>query len=109
MSSSRVDSAEECQAIPFLVISLSLSWHFRSVLCRKPYVKYSFIFFGNAGFLVFLIIVLIVALYYYRSKASAHRAMTQSLTQQLILEAEDKQFLLSRLTAHSKPQSVAAM
>lgn len=61
-------------------------------------------FFGTAGFFVPAILVLIVALYYYRSKASAHRAMAESLTQQLILEAEDKQFLLSRLTAHAKPQ-----
>ena len=101
MSSSRVDSAGKCQAIPFLPISF-----FALQVNHMPEtLREILVFFGNAGFLVFLIIVLIVALYYYRSKASAHRAMTQSLTQQLILEAEDKQFLLSRLTAHSKPQS----
>ena len=63
-------------------------------------------FFGTAGFFVPAIIVLIVALYYYRSKASAHRAMAESLTQQLILEAEDKQFLLTQLYKSQPPQAV---
>lgn len=67
-------------------------------------------FFGTAGFFVPAIIVLIVALYYYRSKASAHRAMAESLTQQLILEAEDKQFLIARLSSspNAKPKLQAA-
>lgn len=59
-------------------------------------------FFGTAGFFVPAILMLLVALYYFRSKAKAHRAVVQSLTQQLVLEAEDKQFLLARLTTVSK-------
>ncbi len=65
-------------------------------------------FFGTAGFFVPAILLLLVALYYYRSKAAAHRAVVDSLTQQLVLEAEDKQFLLARLTAVvGKPQQAA--
>lgn len=64
-------------------------------------------FFGTAGFFVPAILLLLVALYYYRSKSAANRDLVDSLTQQLVLEAEDKQFLLARLTAVSKPQQVA--
>lgn len=61
-------------------------------------------FFGTAGFFVPAILLLLVALYYYRSKAEARRAVVESLTQQLVLEAEDKQFLLTRLSAVNKQQ-----
>lgn len=61
-------------------------------------------FFGSAGFFVPAILILLVALYYYRSKAVANRAVVESLTSQLILEAEDKQFLITRLTAVGKQQ-----
>lgn len=61
-------------------------------------------FFGTAGFFVPAILLLLVALYYYRSKATAHRAVVESLTQQLVLEAEDKQFLLARLSSAGKQQ-----
>lgn len=61
-------------------------------------------FFGSAGFFVPAILILLVALYYYRSKAVANRAVVESLTSQLILEAEDKQFFITRLTAVGKQQ-----
>jgi hypothetical protein len=61
-------------------------------------------FFGSAGFFVHDIFILLVALYYYHSKAVANRAVVESLTSQLILEAEDKQFLITRLTAVGKQQ-----
>ena len=63
-------------------------------------------FFGTAGFFVPLILVLIVVLYYYRTKASAQRKLTDALNQQLILEGQDKQFLLNRLASLSKQQSL---
>ncbi|XP_032777252.2 transmembrane channel-like protein 7 isoform X2 [Daphnia magna] len=59
-------------------------------------------FFGSAGFFVPAILILLVALYYYRSKAVAHRAVVESLTSQLVLEAEDKHFLIARLSAVGK-------
>lgn len=62
-------------------------------------VKNILSFFGTAGFFVPAFLLLLVALYYYRSKAAAHRAVVESLTQQLVLEAEDKQFLISRLNS----------
>lgn len=61
-------------------------------------------FFGTAGFFVPAILLLLVALYYYRSKAAAQRAICESLTKQLIMETEDKQFLLSRLAASTLVQ-----
>lgn len=64
-------------------------------------------FFGTAGFFVPAVLLLLVALYYYRSKAAAHRAVVESLTQQLVLEAEDKQFLLSRLNNVNKQVQIA--
>lgn len=63
-------------------------------------------FFGTAGFFVPAILILLVAIYYFRAKASAQRAMVESLTKQLILEAEDKQFLLSQLSKSQRPQAV---
>lgn len=45
------------------------------------------------------IILLVIGLYYYRSKAAAQRAVSESLTKQLVMETEDKQFLMSRLAA----------
>lgn len=63
-------------------------------------------FFGTAGFFVPAILVLLVAIYFFRSKALAQRAMVESLTKQLILEAEDKQFLLTQLSKSQRPQPV---
>lgn len=63
-------------------------------------------FFGTAGFFVPAILILFVAIYYFRSKSLAHRAMVESLTKQLILEAEDKQFLLNQLSKSQLPQAV---
>ncbi len=54
-------------------------------------------FFGSAGFYVPAILLLLAALYYFRSKSVAQEAISESLAQQLILESEDKEFLLSRL------------
>lgn len=65
-------------------------------------------FFGTAGFFVPAILFLLVALYYFRSKSAAQRAISESLTQQLVLEAEDKAFLLSRLAAATLVQRKSA-
>ena len=61
-------------------------------------------FFGTATFYVPAIVFLFVATYYYRAVASARRDLIQSLKQQLILEGQDKQFLLSRLVVKMKQQ-----
>jgi len=67
-------------------------------------LRQSLSFFFTAGFLIPAIILLLIGLFYYRSKAASHRVMTNSFKQQLAMEGQDKQYLLARLVSVRKQQ-----
>lgn len=59
-------------------------------------------FLGSAGFLVPFIMVLLGLLYYYWAKSNAQRDLAAALREQLVLEGQDKQFLISQLVVPPK-------
>ncbi|XP_072167923.1 transmembrane channel-like protein 7 [Diadema setosum] len=61
------------------------------------FLEQVFEFIGSAAFVVPLIIILLLALYYFQAISSAHRDMVLLLKEQLIMEGRDKHFLLARL------------
>ncbi|XP_071813867.1 transmembrane channel-like protein 5 [Apostichopus japonicus] len=53
----------------------------------------------SPGFILAVIIVLILAIYYFRTVTKGRRKIIKRLKQQIILEGQDKRFLLKRLRA----------
>lgn len=64
--------------------------------------KYSMSVITSASTALPLLVLLIIALCYYRIITNANRQMVNVLKKQLVLEGHDKQFLLNRLSAFIK-------
>ncbi|KAI5703961.1 transmembrane channel-like protein 7 isoform X2 [Diaphorina citri] len=58
----------------------------------------------NTPYFLLISIILLLVLYYYHNVSVTNREMVQILKKQLILEGQDKQFLLDRLSAFIKQQ-----
>jgi len=92
---------------PFRTFTTVWSVISQEISGSPEFLRQSLSFFCTPGFLVPAIVVLLIGLFYYRSKATSHRVMTNSFKQQLALEGQDKQYLLARLVSVSKRQQSA--